>query len=77
MTRRGFAPLKDKEVLRKLRKAGFQIVRIKGSAHYLRHPLTRRFTSVHLHGGQDIPIALLHKIVVHQAGLTPEEWNDL
>jgi len=68
-------PLKDKEVLRRLLKAGFEIVRIKGSAHYLRHPRTARFTSVHLHGGQDIPVALLRKIVIHQAGLTLEDWN--
>ena len=70
-------PLKDKEVLRRLLKAGFEIVRIKGSAHYLRHPHTGRFTSVHLHGGRDIPVALLRKIVIHQAGLTAEEWNSL
>ena len=70
-------PLGGKEALRKLRKAGFQIVRIKGSAHYLRHPETGRFTSVHLHGNRDIPISLLRKIVVNQAGLTVEEWVDL
>ena len=28
-------PLKGREVLRKLRKAGFEIVRVKGSAYYL------------------------------------------
>ena len=31
-------PMKGREVLRKLRKAGFEIVRIKGSAHYLKNP---------------------------------------
>ncbi len=70
-------PLKDKEVLQRLLRVGFEIVRIKGSAHYLRHPQTGRFTSVHLHGGADIPVALLRKIVVHQAGLTIEQWNRL
>ena len=70
-------PLKDKEVLRKLLHAGFHIVRVSGSAHYLRHSQTGRFTSVHLHGGRDIPVALLRKIVVHQAGLTIEAWNRL
>ena len=69
--------LKGKEVLRRLQKAGFEIIRIKGSAHYLRNPLTHRFTSVHIHGGQDIPVTLLRKIVLHQAGLTIEEWNRL
>jgi len=72
-----FVPLKDKEVLRRLRQAGFEIVRITGSAHYLRHPQTGRFTSVHLHGGRDIPVPLLRKIVIHQAGLTIDRWNSL
>ncbi|MCZ6452045.1 MAG: type II toxin-antitoxin system HicA family toxin [Deltaproteobacteria bacterium] len=49
-------PTKGREVLRKLKKAGFEIVRIKGSAYYLRHPLTGRFTSVHIHGNRDIPL---------------------
>lgn len=71
-------PLKGREVLRKLQRAGFDVVRITGSAHYLRHSETGRFTSVHLlHGGRDIPVTLLRKIVVHQAGLTVEEWVDL
>ncbi len=70
-------PTKGKEVLHKLQKAGFKIVRIKGSAHYLRHPQTKRFTSVHIHGNKDIPPSLLYKIVVHQAGLTIEDFNKL
>ena len=68
---------KGREVLRKLRRAGFDIVRIKGSAYYLRHPQSGRFTSVHIHGSKDISVSLLRKIVVHQAGLTIEEWNEL
>ena len=67
-------PLRGREVLRQLQKVGFEIVRIKGSAHYLRHPDSGRFTSVHLHGNRGISISLLRKIVVHQAGLTIEEW---
>jgi predicted RNA binding protein YcfA (HicA-like mRNA interferase family) len=62
-------PLKGREVLRKLRKAGFEIVRIKGSAYYLRNPRTGRLTSVHVHGNRDIPT--LRAIVIDQAGLTP------
>ncbi|MBI2899728.1 MAG: type II toxin-antitoxin system HicA family toxin, partial [Planctomycetes bacterium] len=49
---------KGREVLRKLQKAGFVVLRVKGSAHYLRHPQTGRFTSVHLHGAGEIPVAL-------------------
>lgn len=70
-------PTKGKEVLRKLLKAGFEIIRIKGSAYYLRHPQTKRFTSVHIHGNKDIPPSLLHKIVVRQAGLKIIDFNKL
>ena len=68
---------KGKEVIRKLQKAGFKLIRIKGSAHYLRHPETKRFTSVHIHSNRDIPPSLLHKIVVQQAGLQIEYFNGL
>ena len=68
-------PLKGKEVLRKLRRAGFEVVRTRGSAYYLRHPQTGRFASVHIYGSEDIPIGTLHAIVVEQAGLTIEEFN--
>jgi predicted RNA binding protein YcfA (HicA-like mRNA interferase family) len=70
-------PIKGREALRKLRKAGFEIVRIKGSAHYLRHPRTGRLTSVHVHGNSDIPLGTLRAIVIEQAGLSPEEFNEL
>ena len=70
-------PMKGREVLRKLRKAGFEIVRIKGSAHYLRNLRTGRLTSVHVHGNSDIPLGTLRAIVIEQAGLSPEEFNEL
>ena len=69
-------PLKGREVLRKLRKAGFEIVRIKGSA-YLKNPRTGRLTSVHVHGNRDIPLGTLRAIVIEQAGLSPEQFNEL
>lgn len=70
-------PIKGREVLRKLKKAGFEVIRIKGSAHYLRHPRTGKITSVHIHGNQDIPLGTLRAIVIDQAGLSPEEFNEL
>jgi predicted RNA binding protein YcfA (HicA-like mRNA interferase family) len=70
-------PLSGKEVVRKLKRAGFQLIRAKGSAYYLRHPDTGRFTSVHVHGSEDIPIGTLHAIVVEQAGLSVDEFNRL
>jgi len=70
-------PMKGREVLRKLRKAGFEIVRINGSAHYLRNSRTGKLTSVHVHGNSDIPLGTLRAIVIEQAGLSPEKFNEL
>lgn len=70
-------PVNGKEVLRKLRKAGFEVLRTKGSAHYLKHAKSGRFTSVHIHGNRIIPIGTLKAIVIEQAGLTAEEFNRL
>ena len=70
-------PIKGREVLRKLKKAGFEVIRIKGSAHYLRHRRTGKLTSVHIHGNRDIPLGTLRAIVIEQAGLSPEEFNEL
>ena len=54
-----------------------QLRPIKGSAHYLRHPRTGKLTSVHIHGNRDIPLGTLRAIVIEQAGLSPEEFNEL
>lgn len=70
-------PVSGKVVLRKLQRAGFEVVRIKGSAYYLRHPVTQRFTSVHIHGNENIPLGTLRAIIVEQAKLTIEEFNSL
>lgn len=70
-------PVNGKEVLRKLKRAGFEALRTKGSAHYLMHPQSGRFTSVHIHGNRIIPIGTLKAIVIEQAGLTAEEFNRL
>jgi predicted RNA binding protein YcfA (HicA-like mRNA interferase family) len=69
-------PVGGHEVIRKLKKAGFLVVRTRGSAHILKHPTTGRETYVHIHRGQDIPTGTLRKII-QQAGLTIGEFNDL
>lgn len=69
--------LKAEEVIRALRKAGFEIARIKGSHHILRHrDDPSRGTVVPVHKGQDIKRGLLRKII-GDAGLTPDEFKSL
>ena len=69
--------LKADEVIRALRKAGFEITRIKGSHHILRHRNdATRGAVVPVHAGKDIKRGLLQKII-SDAGLTVEEFRAL
>ena len=65
--------LAAKAVMRKLGRAGFRFIHVKGSHYFFHHPLKNRITSVPLHGGKDIGRNLLRKIL-KQAGLSVEEF---
>ena len=54
--------LKSKQLLRALRRAGFEVVRVRGSHHYLRHP-DGRATVVPVHAGETIGPGLLSAIL--------------
>ncbi len=54
--------LRGKEVIAVLRRAGFNLVRIKGSHHFLRHA-DGRCTVVPVHAGEIIGPGLLNKII--------------
>jgi predicted RNA binding protein YcfA (HicA-like mRNA interferase family) len=56
--------LKAEEVIRALEKAGFYVVRVRGSHHILRHRTDpSRSTVVPVHAGKDIKRRLLRKII--------------
>jgi predicted RNA binding protein YcfA (HicA-like mRNA interferase family) len=69
-------PLPAKNVIRKLKKAGFCERHQRGSHLSLKNPRTGKIAIVPMHG-KDIPIGTLHEIVVHQAGLSIERFNKL
>lgn len=54
--------LRGRELIAILRRAGFEVIRIKGSHHYLRHP-DGRTTVVPVHAGEDVGVGLLGKIL--------------
>ena len=66
-------PLKPREIIRKLEKAGFQPTRQKGS--HARYTKGARGVTVAIHPG-DVPPQVIRSII-QQAGLTPEEWEQL
>lgn len=54
--------LTGKEVIAALKKAGFTVLRIKGSHHFLQHS-DGRATVVSMHGGETVGPGLLAKIL--------------
>jgi predicted RNA binding protein YcfA (HicA-like mRNA interferase family) len=62
-------------VVKALQKAGFEVVRRRGSHLFLAHP-DGRATVVPVHKGEDLGRGLLRKII-HDAELTREEFLEL
>lgn len=62
-----------KELVTALRKAGFDVVRVKGSHHFLRHA-DGRTTVVAVHSSETIGTGLLSKIL-RDCELTREELH--
>lgn len=67
--------LTGKKVIKALRGAGFAVVRIRGSHHFLRHE-DGRTTIVPVHAGETIGPGLLSKIL-RDCELTRSEFREL
>ncbi len=67
--------LRGREIIAALRAAGFVVVRVKGSHHFLKHP-DGRCTVVPVHAGETIGPGLL-KSILDDAELTVEQFIEL
>lgn len=67
--------LRGREVMKALRRAGFGVLRIRGSHHFMQHPDGRR-TVVPVHAGETIGPGLLSKIL-KDAEMEAEEFERL
>jgi predicted RNA binding protein YcfA (HicA-like mRNA interferase family) len=67
--------LRGRQVLPALRKAGFAVVRVRGSHQFLQHA-DGRVTVVPIHSGEEIGRGLLSKIL-SDCELTPEQFATL
>lgn len=67
-------PLRAREIVRKLERAGFVFRRQTGSHARYVHP-DGRGVAVPMHPG-DVPVPVVRS-VLRQAGLSVEEWNTL
>ncbi len=62
-------------LLRALRKTGFDVIRVRGSHHYLRHS-DGRATVVPVHAGEVVGPGLLRDIL-RDVEMTPEQFREL
>jgi predicted RNA binding protein YcfA (HicA-like mRNA interferase family) len=67
--------LTGKEVLAALRRAGFEVIRIRGSHHYLRHP-DGQATVVPIHSGETLGSGLMSQIL-RDCELSREQFQAL
>jgi len=67
--------LRGRQVIAALRRAGFSIIRIRGSHHFMRHA-DGRATVVPVHAGETTGPGLLSQILA-DVEMTPEELRDL
>ncbi len=67
--------LTGKEVVAALEKAGFSVIRIRSSHHFVRHP-DGRTTVVPVHAGETIGPGLMSKML-RDCGLSREEFASL
>ena len=65
--------LRGREVIAALRRAGFSVLRVKGSHHFLQHADGRR-TVVPVHAGETLGPGLLSKIL-KDADMEVEEFT--
>lgn len=66
----------DREVLKALKKAGFNFSFQTGSHATFKHPITQQRVTVPLHRGKDFKKGTLRNII-RQTGLTVEEFSKL
>jgi len=69
--------LPARKVIQKLKKAGFAETHQRGSHLYLKSKDGNKIVTVQVHGSKDIPIGTLYNIVIRQAGLSVDEFNNL
>jgi predicted RNA binding protein YcfA (HicA-like mRNA interferase family) len=67
--------LTGKEVINALRKAQFEVIRVKGSHHFMRHK-DGRTTVIPVHSGETIGPGLMSK-VLHDCEITSEDFRSL
>jgi predicted RNA binding protein YcfA (HicA-like mRNA interferase family) len=65
--------ISGKELIRLLEKLGFEVIRIDGSHHRIKHP-DGRVTTVPVHKNEDLPKGLVRKIIREDLDMNFDEF---
>lgn len=68
-----YPSITGKKLIRILELLGFEVIRINGSHHRLKHP-DGRVTTVPVHKNIDLPKGLLRKIIIEDLGMELEDF---
>lgn len=72
----GLPVISGKELVKVLEKHAFEVVRVKGSHHRMKHP-DGRVTTVPVHKNEDLPKGLLRKIIREDLKMDIEEFEKM
>jgi predicted RNA binding protein YcfA (HicA-like mRNA interferase family) len=70
------SPLKAHEVIRRLRRLGYEGPNPGGRHLRMEHTTTGQIIPIPMHKGKDVKVGLIRDII-RLVNITPEEWNNL
>lgn len=70
-----YPAISGKNLIKILKSFGFEVVRINGSHHRLKHP-DGRVTTVPVHGNNDLPKGLIRKIIIEDLEMELDDIFD-
>lgn len=70
------SPLRSEQIIRKLRKLGFEGPVAGGRHSRMVHPERGQIIPIPMHKGTDVSVGLI-RAIIREVGITPEEWLEL
>jgi predicted RNA binding protein YcfA (HicA-like mRNA interferase family) len=70
------SPLNSAQIIRKLRKLGFEGPIAGGRHSRMIHPERKLVIPIPIHGGKDVSVGLI-RAIIRDVGITPQEWLEL
>ena len=71
-----FPVVQGKEILRALRKAGWEVFHVRGSHHQLEHTLKKKKVTIPIHAGKDLKRKTL-KSILEKVEMSMDEFRKL